>query len=205
LGKDQEVHAMKKQPELTAQTQENLKEAFWKIYCEKPIEKVTVKEITAKAGYNRSTFYAYFSDVYEVLEQIEAAVLPGEKDINHLRLSDISVSTLPIDTFTRIFEKNRKYYIVLFGENGDPAFQSKFKNYMKTMLIQHLGEQGIGISFEIDFILEYTLSGMIGALTYWFRLKDIPSSEKLFELLGELIHYGIIRRFSVEGHGGHQI
>ena len=51
---------MKKQPELTAQTKENLMEAFWQIYCEKRIEKVTVKEITAKAGYNRSTFYRVF-------------------------------------------------------------------------------------------------------------------------------------------------
>jgi len=62
---------MKKQPELTAQTKENLIEAFWQIYCEKGLGKITVKEITAKAGYNRSTFYEYFTDVYDVLDQIE--------------------------------------------------------------------------------------------------------------------------------------
>jgi hypothetical protein len=195
---------MKKHPELTAQTKENLIEAFWQIYCVKRIEKVTVKEITAKAGYNRSTFYAYFTDVYDVLEQIENSVLPGPGDIPHLSHTNISTAPLSIDTFTKIFEKNRKYYIVLFGDNGDPAFQSKLKNYMKTMLKKHLDAQGIADNFEIDFALEYTLSAMIGALTYWFRLKTIPSSEKLFELMGDLMHYGIIHRFSAKGDVVHK-
>ncbi|WP_277408818.1 TetR/AcrR family transcriptional regulator [Lacrimispora xylanisolvens] len=67
---------MIKQPEITMQTRKNLADAFWQIYCEKRIEKITVKEITTKAGYNRSTFYEYYTDVYDVLEQIEASVLP---------------------------------------------------------------------------------------------------------------------------------
>ena len=67
---------MKKQPEITKQTKQNLSDAFWQIYCEKRIEKITVKDITTKAGYNRSTFYEYYTDVYDVLEQIESSVLP---------------------------------------------------------------------------------------------------------------------------------
>ena len=58
---------MKKQPQITAQTKQNLIEAFWSLYCEQRIEKITVKDITNKAGYNRGTFYEYFTDVYAVL------------------------------------------------------------------------------------------------------------------------------------------
>lgn len=67
---------MKKQSEVTAQTKQNLVGAFWSLYCEKRIEKITVKEITLKAGYNRGTFYEYFTDVYDVLEQIEKSLIP---------------------------------------------------------------------------------------------------------------------------------
>ena len=81
---------MKKQPELTAQTKENLMEAFWQIYCEKRIEKITVKEITMKAGYNRSTFYEYFTDVYDVLEQIENSLIPSPQDLPPLSLINTS-------------------------------------------------------------------------------------------------------------------
>lgn len=37
---------MKKQPEITKQTKQNLADAFWQIYCKKRIEKITVKDIT---------------------------------------------------------------------------------------------------------------------------------------------------------------
>lgn len=193
---------MKKQPELTAQTKENLMEAFWQIYCNKRIEKVTVKEITTKAGYNRTTFYEYFTDVYDVLEQIENSVLPSHQALTPHNPTDISTTSLPIDALTKIYEKNKKYYVVLFGDNGDPSFQTIFKNHIKTILQKHLNEVGIAKKFEIDFALEYTLSAMIGVLTYWFRLDTPPPSNKLFELMNELIHNRLMRIFTAEDGGG---
>ena len=64
---------MKKQPEITTQTREKLIEAFWSFYCEKKIEHITIKEITDTARYHRSTFYEYFVDIYDVLNQMEDA------------------------------------------------------------------------------------------------------------------------------------
>jgi AcrR family transcriptional regulator len=186
---------MKKQPELTARTRENLMEAFWQIYCGTRIEKVTVKDITARAGYNRSTFYMYFLDVYDVLEQIENLVMPTHEGlIDHP--AEVAAQGLPIDTLTRMYEKNKKYYVVLFGENGDPAFQNKFKNYIKATLIQHLAQEGIPVTFEIEFALEYTVSAMIGVLTYWFRLEAPPPGNRLFELMSDLIHHGLMPVFA---------
>jgi hypothetical protein len=146
---------MKKQPELTAQTKQNLMEAFWQLYCKEGIEKVSVKEITVIAGYNRSTFYEYFTDVYDVLEQIENSLLPSPQDLPPLKLDNSSATPLPIDTVINIYEKNRKYFVVLLGENGDPSFQSKLKRSVKDMLKNKLATEGIGDNFELDFTLEY--------------------------------------------------
>ncbi|MBU3114416.1 hypothetical protein [Clostridium lacusfryxellense] len=35
---------------------------------------------------------------------------------------------MPLDVFFELYEQNNKYYSVLLGENGDPAFASKLKN-----------------------------------------------------------------------------
>ena len=51
---------MGKYEEVSARTRQNLMDAFWELYCEKRIEKITVREITAKAGYNRGTFMNTF-------------------------------------------------------------------------------------------------------------------------------------------------
>ena len=58
------------------QTKENLVEAFWTLYKDKPLEKITVKEITDKAGYNRGTFYSYFKDTYEMQKYVRDSLLP---------------------------------------------------------------------------------------------------------------------------------
>ena len=51
---------MKKQPQVTAITRQNIADAFWELYKTKPMEQITVKDVIAKAGYNRGTFYEYF-------------------------------------------------------------------------------------------------------------------------------------------------
>ena len=62
---------MKKQPEITEATRKDFIYAFCEYYKERPIDKITVKEISEKAGYSRVTFYNYFKDPYDLLNQIE--------------------------------------------------------------------------------------------------------------------------------------
>jgi AcrR family transcriptional regulator len=187
---------MKKQPELTAQTRQNLTDAFWQIYCEKRIEKITVKAITSKAGYNRSTFYEYFTDVNGVLAQIEESLLPGPQGLPPPDLTSISMMSPPLDEFIQMYEKHRKYYRVLFGDNGDPSFQSRMKNTMKLMLKKRLNATGKADDFELDFTLEYMLSAMIGVLSHWSRIEDAPPSDKLLALVYELVHHGVMHKLT---------
>ena len=47
-----------------------LAESFKELALEKPVEKITIKEITDRAGVIRVTFYNHFQDKYELLEWI---------------------------------------------------------------------------------------------------------------------------------------
>ena len=72
---------MKKQPQQTAQTRKKLMDSFWKLYCDDGIDRVTVGAVAKDAGYNRGTFYEYFTDVYDLLDQLEDELL-GELERN---------------------------------------------------------------------------------------------------------------------------
>ena len=86
---------MRKQPQVTEQTRSNLRQAFWELYAEKPVEKISVREITDRAGYNRATFYLYYHDVYELLDEIESMVLGNiERLVNERLLKGEKVGTL---------------------------------------------------------------------------------------------------------------
>jgi AcrR family transcriptional regulator len=172
---------MHKQAEITEQTRQNLLEAFWSFYTTKRIDKITVKEITNKAGYNRGTFYEYFQDVYEVLEVIENISLPTLDELPPL--VDVN-SNSPgfINSFMALYQEKYKYYNHLLGDNGDPAFQRKLKNSLKSSIILALkNKEEIDLE-EIDFMLEYILSGMIGILIYMFQQKPNLSKEKIISL-----------------------
>lgn len=176
---------MAKYKEISTQTRQNLIDAFWELYCEKRIEKITVREITTKAGYNRSTFYEYFNDVYDVLEQIEESLLPNIEDMPPL-LPTMGNESVPIDSFIKLYSSSSKYYTVLLGDNGDPAFAGKIKNGIKAKLLEQL--ETSESNMEIDYTFEYMLSAMIGILTYWFKNNENISKEDLVKLMYELMN-----------------
>jgi len=147
---------MSSRNEITIQTRQNLIDAFWMLYCEKRIEKISVKEITDKAGYNRSTFYEYFKDVYDVLEQIEQSVIPTLDEIPPILIQS-KLHGMPMDSFVELFQKNKKYYLILLGDCGDPRFASKLKNSLKPLILNEFSNKSNANQMELEYILEYTL------------------------------------------------
>ena len=56
-------------------SKERMQTAFLELYAKKPLGSITVKEITAKAGINRSTFYLYYNDIYSLYEDVERTLI----------------------------------------------------------------------------------------------------------------------------------
>ncbi len=183
---------MKRNPEITAQTKQNLLDAFWELYCKEKIEKISIREIADKAGYNRSTFYEYFTDVYDVLDQIENSVLPNLKSDAVRKLVQKPDLHLSLSHFIRIYSKNKKYYIVLLGENGDPAFQEKVKMVLKSVIQQHLQISGTD-DLTLECTMEYTASAILGVLTYYYKREAKPKAESIIKLLFDLMDHGVMK------------
>lgn len=188
---------MNKQPEIKAQTRQNLIDAFWSLYTNKRIEKITVKEITQKAGYNRSTFYEYFIDVYDMLEQIEQSLIPTLEEMPPLRFEERQIG-MPIEAFLELYERNRKYYAVLLGENGDPAFVGKLKASVKPILRQAFGDAAKAEGETFEYMLEYVLSAMIGMMSFWLNREQPMDSKDLMALLSELTEKGVMQRLRTD-------
>ncbi|MGN1155087.1 MAG: TetR/AcrR family transcriptional regulator, partial [Agathobacter sp.] len=52
-------------------TQVRIKETLLKMLEVKPIHQIQVKALAAELGIGRSTFYAYYDSVYDLLQEIE--------------------------------------------------------------------------------------------------------------------------------------
>lgn len=185
---------MKKQLEVRKKTKMELKEAFWELYCYLPMHKITVRLICEKAGYNRSTFYEYFLDIYDVLEQIENTLIAEvEKYPLTNQLASKEETPMEIAMLIDLFEKNRKYFLVLLGENGDPSFQMKLRKSIKPKLKMRIANFGVVDNDTLDLILDYNISAMTGILHSWLCMKNQISSEAFIRLITELTANGALQ------------
>lgn len=179
---------MNKQPEVTAATKQKLIDAFWSLYKVRRIEKISIKEITDRAGYNRGTFYVYFKDVYDLLEQLERSILPDKKDFECAIGSLNQNSSKAFLTMIEICNKNAGYYNVLLGEHGDPYFYSKIKQIIKDMFCDYLKCNDLyNESIETEYYIEYTISAMIGMMIYWFQSNKQVSLEQFSEIHSRIL------------------
>jgi len=187
---------MKKQPEITAQTREKLMEAFWSLYCGKKIEHITIKKITDKAGYHRGTFYEYFTDIYDVLNQLEDDLLEYIR-VNHIERVDVNISEDDIQNIANLYSVKGKYLSVLLGENGDPKFLNKIKAIFIPVLMDTFGlsEEEIHTSY----IFEFASSGILAVITHWYnKEEDLPSQELIGLIRSMLMNgvYPMIQKYS---------
>lgn len=182
---------MRKQPQVTEQTRANLREAFWSLYEQKPVERISVREITDRAGYNRATFYLYYHDVYELLSEIEDQVLGVIRQLVDERLlqGDTLDFSQHMDTILRMAQHSRYYTRVLLGEHGDPAFTRRLKEVIcpivdRFFLPQEpLGEQGTRITRE------FYLSGIVAIIRAWTAEDDPMPIDQLIDLLMRMVRH----------------
>lgn len=170
---------MKKQAEITERTRQKLMDAFWELYTTRRVDQITVKEIVNNAGCNRSTFYEYFENVYDVLDAIEKKVLLTLNEIPPFPDVDVD-STFIVQAVMGLYRDRFQYLGVLLGDNGDPSFQRRLKDGLKSSFMERLHGRGSLGTLKIDLMLEYVLSGLIGVMIHVFEEKpDFPPEELL--------------------------
>ena len=180
---------MKKNPEKTAQTKAALKAAFWRLYQDKPITKITVQDITTLADFNRSTFYQYFHDVYSVLEEIEDSIInewevtfAKNKELITKENRDEAVIEMTVD----FYERNGNYLSVLLSPDGDSSFAQKLKNAMRPKIFSIL--QVPDDNIESLFVFEFASSGMLAVLTAWYHSANHIPTKNVVELIYALLY-----------------
>jgi len=103
-------------------TQKILKESLLKVLKEKPINKITVKEVCELAELNRATFYSHYSDCFDLLASIENELVEAFGQ-SLVHANSFSVSSM-IEAFYGIVENNREACgVLIIGHPGSPVLQ----------------------------------------------------------------------------------
>lgn len=96
-------------------TQMVLRQSFLTLLKEKPVNKITVKEVCALAQLNRATFYAHYSDCFALKESIENELIAAfEKSLRYVNSFDVSAL---IEAIYDMVEQNQEACRVLILED----------------------------------------------------------------------------------------
>lgn len=178
---------MKKQPEVTALTKLNIINTYFKL--KQNGEKATVGAICELAGYNRCTFYRYFSDTEQLLDEVESEICNAFQNAIATNNST-SISFEIIESFTEIYQHYGYYISVLLGTHGDPRFVKKMKS-----IVSPIASHILGNSSESDTITqlktEFLLSAVLATITKWYELEQPISTIQLGKLIKEMLQQGI--------------
>lgn len=167
---------MKKQPHITEQTKANLRTAFWQLYTEKPLDKISVKEITDLAGYNRGTFYLYYKDVYDIFSQIEDELLQKIKEVLDESLASNETFDLSqqMGVLMELMQTHSHYAGVLLSDQGDPRFTSRLKEIILPLLKRYFISPEGHDAYQLALLSEFYLSGLLSAVQYWLSNPKLP-------------------------------
>ena len=119
---------MARSDQRTRLTRMLIRQAFTRLLKEKPVQSISVKELCERAGINRGTFYAHYTDIYDLMRQMEDEMMADiQTALRPLLDSDTSDLT-PLKITTGIFrclKENADLCAVTLGKYGDKEFATR--------------------------------------------------------------------------------
>lgn len=149
-------------------TKKALYEALLSLLEEKSINEITVTELTTLADVNRATFYFYYTDLIDMLQQIQNEAYESFNEV--IQKATIHVST--IEGFTEYAERLFNYCkeneaLVRFIINND--VNNRLYTYIKQLMLTNIPntKEIFGENNPAKFISNYVITAMIGICIDW--------------------------------------
>ena len=170
-------------------TKKRLYESLMKLIGKKPLNQVTVKEITEDADVNRSTFYFHYQDVGSMVVEMEDKFLQ-DFSVALTALEQKSHDFIAI--LVRCLENHRDLCKLLLGSNGDMAFVEKMKAIVAEKCSKIWKDAVPELTdVEASAMDTFLIGGVMSTLQTWILSERRVPAKEITDILNRLIFDGI--------------
>ena len=159
-----------------------IQDEFMLLYSKKQVHEITVKELCENVGIARTAFYNYYSDIYDVLESVENALIFDLKEMNqYFYRSKILSDSGEIGFFkeTLDYVKTHAFWFqTLLNKSRDGQFIYKWKRIIKEDFSKRYHYENKTPANE-NLVLELIASSVIGAYSYWVNNLNTVTPEEI--------------------------
>ena len=173
-------------------TKRALEASLKKLLNQKPLNKITINDITEDCGVNRMTFYYHFKDIYDLVDWIltedAIKVMEGRRSF---------------DTWTEAFQDilqqvqtNRTLVLNVYRSVGREQVEQYLYRLLDPMLKEFADRETTDITVQDadkQFVIDFYKYALVGMVLEWIRRDMKTDPEVMTERLGKMIH-GDLRR-----------
>ena len=165
-------------------TEKNIREAFLALRRQKPLEKLTVKELCQAAAIHKSTFYAHYEDLYTLSDALETQVVEQVVfGLHHPEDVFLHPARFTQELFQGYLAQDKQIQILFSGSRSGRMVE-KVEESVKQLVFQQRPDYTQNP--EMHIFLSYTVYG--GYYAY-IRNRDVPP-EQVAELVSQLAEQG---------------
>ena len=156
----------------TRYTRRAMQDALIDLMRERPLGSITIKALCEQADVNRSTFYAHYDSIEELLHDIEDETMAWVTTaLDQLLMQpDAAGVEHVIEHICRYIADNRNHLQVLMSPTADLDFQQQLLGliYSRRSVAEQM-QPASSDPAEAQMRMRFAVSGSIGLLQYWLR------------------------------------
>lgn len=166
-------------------TKRLLKDSLLELMAQKPISKISIKEICANADLNRTTFYTHYSDQIALYSEIESDAIDKTSVFLSRLSTDFNKINL-LEEFLIYLKNNEKVFRVLLQTGFDNSFKMRFIEICVAKLSKYDYHEGLSEE-DKDYIYRYLFMGALCVIEKWIENDFDRSPRQIGELIIALI------------------
>ncbi len=185
-------------------TKRALKDSLKRLLLQKPLNKITISDLTEDCGMNRMTFYYHFKDIYDLVEwtcmEDARRALGGKRNYDTWQ-----------EGFLQIFQavrENKPFIMNVYHSVSREQVETYLYEVTYHLLIGVVEEQAAGMSVRPEvkeFIANVYKSGFVGLVLDWIRGDMNAASQAIGDRLSLVLQGNIAAALErLRNDGPHQ-
>ena len=174
----------KKEDRRVAMTRRLLKDALTDILRTEDIYHVSIRELCQRADVNRTTFYKYYGNQFDLLADMENDLL--EFLVSTIREHDANPVKI-IETICEYLESHLEFGRLIVNNNVDPLFPQRLfaQEVLRESVMQNYGTMPDETAQE--YLFNYVIYGAYRIICLWINKEQREPPEEIAQLLIRLI------------------
>ena len=177
----------KKEDRRVVMTKRMLKDALTDMLRETDIYHVSIRELCLRADINRTTFYKYYGNQFDLLTDMENDLLVFLSDT--IREHEDHPAKI-IETACEYLENHLEFGRLIINNNVDPLFPQRLFSLevLRETVMKHSSDLQEGLSQE--YLINYVTYGAYRIICLWLNKEERESPAEIARLLVSLIRRG---------------